>query len=301
MELILVTGMALNKSRPVRRRRPKQAKTGDAPRENAGEQYHLKAIARALDVLECFTDERPNLNLKEIGQITTLPESSLFRILLTLESRGYLKQNPDGSYTLPARLLFGKLQERAEHVRRVVRPWLQKLASRFDETASLAYLYGDRIQALDTVETFHEIRMTNKPGRVLPPHCSSLGKAITASQEPALIDRILETYGLYGRTAKTIVDRQSLLAEFAEIRRRGYAIDREETVLGGVCVGAAIVVEGTPVTSALSVSTPLVRINEAREREIIKAVIETAQLAAQDFRNSNRRLEAAVGNEMVPA
>ena len=297
---MLVKGMALDRTRPIRRRRPKQAKTSETPKGRAGEQYHLKAIARALDVLECFSDERPNLNLKEIGQIMALPESSLFRILLTLESRGYLKQNPDGSCTLPARLLFGKLQERAEHLRRVVRPWLQKLASRFDETASLAYLYGDRIQALDTVETFHTIRMTNKPGRVLPPHCSSLGKAITAPQEPALIDRILETYGLYGRTAKTIVDRQSLLAEFAEIRRRGYALDREETVLGGVCVGAAIVVEGSPVASALSVSTPLVRMNEMREQQIIQAVIETAYLAAQDLRIGSR-IEASLGGQKVPA
>lgn len=270
---------------PQRRRRPKHTMAAEGPKRS-GEQYHLKAIARALDVLECFSDERPNLNLKEIGRVMALPESSLFRILLTLESRGYLKQNADGSYTLPARLLFGKLQERADRVRQVVRPHLQKLASRFDETASLAYLYGDRVQALDTVETFHAIRMTNKPGRVLPPHCSSLGKAITAFQEPALVDRILETYGLYGRTEKTIVDRQSLLAEFAEIRRRGYAVDREETVAGGVCVGAAIAVDGSPVTTALSVSTPLVRMNKVREQEIIQAVLETSRVAAQDLRRS---------------
>jgi len=247
---------------------------------DSGEQYHLKAITRTLDVLECFSDERPNLSLKEIGELVDLPESSLFRILLTLESRGYLKQNSDGSYCLPPKLLFGKLYERAERARILVRPFLQQLASRFDETASLAYLYGDRIQALDTVETFHEIRMTNKPGRVLPPHCSSLGKAITAFQEPALINRILETYGLYRRTERTVVDRQALLAEFEEVRKRGYAVDREETVVGGVCIGAAITANGHPVSLAISVSTPLVRMSPAREEEITAAVLETARLAA---------------------
>lgn len=267
-----------------RRRRPKHSVSASGGGRESGEQYHLKAITRALDVLECFSDERPNLSLKEIGEFVDLPESSLFRILLTLESRGYLTQNPDGSYCLPPKLLFGKLHDRAERARAIVRPHLQQLASRFDETASLAYLFGDRIQALDTVETFHAIRMTNKPGRVLPPHCSSLGKVITAFQEPGLINRILETYGLYRRTEKTVVDRQALLSEFEEIRRRGYAVDREETVLGGVCIGAAITVDQAPVSLALSLSTPLVRMTPEREQEIISAVLETARLAALDLR-----------------
>jgi len=268
-----------------RRRRPKHSVSTQHARES-GEQYHLKAITRALDVLECFSDERSNLGLKEISELMDLPESSLFRILLTLENRGYLTQNADGSYCLPPKLLFGKLHDRAERARIIVRPFLQQLASRFDETASLAYLFGDRIQALDTVETFHEIRMTNKPGRVLPPHCSSLGKVITAFQDAQQIDRILETYGLYRRTENTVVDRQALLAEFEATRKRGYAVDREETVMGGVCIGAAITVDKSPVTLALSLSTPLVRMTPAREQEIIGAVLESARLAALELRRS---------------
>jgi len=277
--------MALRKKTVVlqRRRRPKHAPAGPGHARGSGEQYHQKAIARALDVLECFTDESPDLNLKDIARLVELPESSLFRILLTLENRGYLTQNSDGSYSLPPKLLLGRLQERAERLRQLVRPFLQKLASRSDETASTAYLFRDHILALDTVDTFHEIRMTNKPGRVLPPHCSSLGKAITAFQEPPLIDRLLENYGLYRRTEKTIVDRQALLSELQEIRRRGFAVDREETVTGGVCIGAPITVDGMHVSAALSVSTPLVRMTAAREQEITEAVVQTARAAAVEW------------------
>jgi DNA-binding IclR family transcriptional regulator len=274
--------MALKQKSSVtqRRRRPKRAAAGDGQPRESGEQYHLKAIARALDVLECFTDERPDLSLKDIGRLIELPESSLFRILLTLESRGYLMQRPDGSYCLPPKLLLGKLHDRAERLRDAVHPFLQKLASRFDETASVAYLFGDHIHAVDTVETFHEIRMTNKPGRVLPPHCSSLGKAITAYQTSPQIDRILETYGLYRRTDKTVVDRQALLTEFADIRERGFAVDREETVLGGVCIGAPITTDGAGVSAAMSLSTPIVRMTDDRERAITEGVIEAARAAA---------------------
>ncbi len=260
---------------PSRRRRPKQ-------RQQSGpaEQYHLRAIHRALDVLDAFTDQHPELTLRDLSVLLRVPESSLFRTLLTLESRDYLVQKPDGAYSLPPKLLYGRVHERAERLREQMRPYLQKLARRFDETASLAYLFGERIQVLDTVETFQEVRLTNKPGRVLPPHCSSLGKAITAFQPPELMDRILEVYGLFRRTEKTIVDRQALLAEFEQIRQRGYAVDREESVAGGMCIGAPLTRDGRHVVASISMSVPMVRMSPEREQEIARAVVETAREAA---------------------
>lgn len=266
-----------------RRRRPKRAATASAQVGDSGAQYHLRGISRALDVLECFDDARPERTLKEICDDIGLPESSLFRILLTLHSRGYLVQNPDGAYTLAPKILLGRLHERAERVRGVLRPHLQKLAGRFDETASSAYLFQDRIQVLDSVETFHSIRMTNKPGRVLPPHASSLGKAITAFQKAELIERILEVYGLVPRTARTVCDRQALIAEFEHIRAAGYAVDREESVPGGICIAAAISLDSGSVIAAVSVSTPAVRMSPERELDITRAVLDTARVAAHDL------------------
>src|SRR2546430_7756589 len=89
-----------------RRRRPKPKVNAEGDSREAGEQYHLRAIARALDVLDCFTDDAPELNLKDIGEAVQFPESSLFRILLTLEGKGYLVQNPNGTYCLPPKILL---------------------------------------------------------------------------------------------------------------------------------------------------------------------------------------------------
>ncbi len=274
-------------TKPARRRRPKRRKPGAAP---AAELYQSKAVSRALDVMECFTDQTPVLSLKEISRLISLPESSLFRILVTLESRGYLHQNADGSYQLTPRVLFGRLYERAQRLREVARPFLQRLASRFDETASLAYLFEDKIQVLDTVESLHIIRFTNKAGRVLPPHCSSLGKAITAYQPPEVAERILEAYGLYRRTERTIVDRETLLEEFERIRRDGYACDREESVPGGVCFGAPVRTGESRVVAAVSVSIPVVRLTPERESEIIDAV-----------REAGREIAVALESNAAPA
>jgi DNA-binding IclR family transcriptional regulator len=250
----------------------------------AADQYQLKAITRGLEVLDCFADEQANLNLKEIAKQVNSPESSLFRILLTLKSHGYLLQNEDGSYRLPDKLLYGRVYERAERFRLAIRPYLQELTTRFDETATVAYRYGDQVRVLDTVGTFHEIRMTNRPGRVLPPHCSSLGKTIAAFQDPSFAERMLENYGLYRRTEHTIVDRRALFEEYATIRERGYAFDREETTLGGICVGAPIPDPAGRVVGAISVSSPLVRMTPSREQEIASTLVHTAKQIANSLR-----------------
>jgi DNA-binding IclR family transcriptional regulator len=153
---------------------------------------------------------------------------------------------------------------------------MERLVNAFNETASLAFLFDDRIHVLDCMETFHEIRMTNKIGRVLPPHCSALGKAITAFQERPLADRMLEVYGLTPRTERTITDRQRLFEEFSTIRENGIACDREESIRGGVCYAAAIRVDDRPVKAAISVSTPTTRLDTKREKEVRAAVLEAA-------------------------
>ncbi len=259
---------------PRRRRRPKAAKKTEI--HAAGQAYHSKAIGRALDVLECFEDEQTSLSLMEISQQIGLPESSLFRVLLTLESRGYLRQNADGSYRLTLRVLYGKARERSDIIRELMRPYLRTLASQFNETASLGHVVEDRIHVLDSINALHEMRIINLPGRVLPPHCSSLGKSITAFQQPELIDRILEVYGLYRRTPQTIIDRQAVMREYELVRLNGYAMDREEATEGGICIGVPIRLDGSTVRSAISVSAPSSRMTAEREKEILEGLLSTA-------------------------
>jgi len=258
----------------VQRRRPKRSESGLD--KDGSERYLSKAIGRALDVLDLFPDENCFLNLKEISVQMSLPESSLFRILVTLQDRAYLTQDSSGCYRLAHKVLFGKVRDRASVLKDRANPILRDLASRFNETASIAYLFETRIQVLDSVDTFHEVCIINKPGRVLPPHCSSLGKAIAAFQDPATCDEILGVYGLIRRTPHTVTDRQQLFAMFDEIRRSGYAVDREEASEGGICVAAPIRSGQKRVIASVSLSTPVARMTPEREKATIEAVIKAA-------------------------
>jgi DNA-binding IclR family transcriptional regulator len=261
-----------------RRRTPQWALSEDAkksPRDNQEDRYHSRTIERALDVLDAFGFSNSPHSLKEIRSITDQPESSLYRVLTTLQKRNYLLQNRDGTYQLTRKVLYGRTLDMAERLRELARPMLEELGRRFDETVSLSYFFTDYIQVLDTVETFHPIRVTNRAGRIIPPHCSSMGKAILAYQDNETADRMLETYGLNRRTEYSITDRESLRKEVEKVRVEGYAVDREESMLGGICLGAPIFCNGT-VIGALSVSTPAQRMNATREEAVRQGVIEAA-------------------------
>jgi DNA-binding IclR family transcriptional regulator len=265
----------------ARRRKPKvNAKSPISPEVAQTTEYHSKAIGRALEVMDYFTDAKTNLSLTELCTLSGFPESSLFRILSTLENYRYLQRNSDGSYQLAPKVLFGTLYDRAEQVKEIVRPFLQHLNHRFDETVSLAFLFGDKVQVIDVVEAFHVIRAVNVVGRVLPPHCSSLAKAITAFQSPERINRIVQVYGLPPHTEKTITDRLTLMAEYEQIRRQGWSREIEESAQGRCCYGAPLIDAQGNCIAAISVSSPTIRITPERETEIIQELVKVAREAS---------------------
>jgi DNA-binding IclR family transcriptional regulator len=236
----------------------------------------MGSIERAVDVLNCF-DGQMQLSVRDVAMRLDLPETALSRVLLTLAKSECLQRHVDGTYQLAPKLAFGWLAHVANRLRDVARPELEQLATRFNETTSLAYLFEERIHVLDSIEGFDGLRVSQKVGRLLPPHCSSLGKAITAFQDRALAERILEGYGLFPRTAKTIVERHRLFKEFHEIRKTGVACDREESMTGGVSFAAALRMDGRAVVAAVSVSTPVTRMSEEREQGIQSALVDAAR------------------------
>jgi DNA-binding IclR family transcriptional regulator len=279
----------------TRRRRTKLSANSKASNEiSAPPEHYSKSIGRAIQILEYFTDPESSLSMTEIAKLSDIPEASLFRILSTLEHHRYLSRNVDGSYSLTSKVMFGTLYEHAEEVRQKIHPLLVNLNHRFDETVSLAYMFGDKIQVIDVLEGFKEIRATNTRGKLLPPHCSSMAKAITAYQPRERLDRIIQAYGLVRFTEKTIVDRLSLNAEYEKIRRNGWSVEREESSAGICCFGAPIFNEKHHAVAAISVMCPLNRVTPELEKEIIAELLDTVQSASQLLQSKTLETQPAM-------
>jgi ribose transport system substrate-binding protein len=72
--------------------------------------YHIPVLSRALDVLEYLQTQKASASLEELYRETRFSKTTIYRILRTLEHRGYLAHQDDGRYRLvsrPSKLRFG--------------------------------------------------------------------------------------------------------------------------------------------------------------------------------------------------
>jgi len=240
-----------------------------------------RSLALGLKILDQLRVEGRGYSLTQIAAFTHLGKASLLRLLRTLEGLGYIAREVNGNYRLEVECLVIGVQEQLRALRRVARRFCQALQDRCGETVSMAYLFDDHIRVVEVLESPQHIRMSNFAGRILQPYASSLAKSIAAFQDEALIQTLLDVYGIYRSTKYTLVDQLAIQNEFAAVRSRGYAEDKEETVEGGYCLGAPIHNSEAKVIAALSVSSPKFRVTPEFVETFPARLMETAGQISQ--------------------
>ena len=140
--------------------------------------YIIQSVSHALDVLEQFSGEHDELGVTELSKRLKLHKNNVFRLLATLESRGYIEQNKaTENYRLGIRCLqLGQTYVTQMGLLRQARPIIETLAQAAAETAFVAVLRKACVVPLDAVEADRPVRMTSRVGEALPLHCTAAGK-----------------------------------------------------------------------------------------------------------------------------
>jgi IclR family acetate operon transcriptional repressor len=130
---------------------------------------------------------------------------------------------------------------------------------------------------LEVVESEHALRMCERKGGWDYAHASALGKAILAFSPPAIVDSFLESGALPKLTSRTLTDAKALRDELQKTRRRGYALEREESRMDASCVAAAIYGTDGFAIAGISISGPVSRFNPSKDKRIATVLTEAAQ------------------------
>ncbi|MCS7026856.1 MAG: IclR family transcriptional regulator [Bryobacteraceae bacterium] len=243
-----------------------------------------RALAKGLDLLEVLRVESHPCALRDLAAAIGLGKASTLRLLKTLIAAGFVASDGQGRYALNGRWVSGASQVWIRRLSEAALPEMRRLNEDLAETVSLAALYGDHIRVVETLESPRHIRMSNYRDRILPPNASSLGKAITAFQEPEVQARLLSVYGIYRQTKRTITDPVEIRQHLARIRDRGWAYEMEETVPGGCCFASPIVLPSEPVRSAISVSLPVDRLTTALRKRLPAMLTNAAENISKALR-----------------
>lgn len=233
----------------------------------------LEGVDRALRVLTLLGQRGDGWTLDELASETTLPKSSLHRLLTALKTRGFAVQPaPNGPYLLgPAALevAFG-FHEKLD-VPILVAPLMQDLVDTYNETIHLAVLSGGDVVYIDKREGTHPFRMSSTIGGRNPAYRTGVGKALLAHTlvDRAAVDQYVTDYGpLVAQTPMTKRSSKALNAELELTRSRGFALDLEENEPGVHCAAIAVTLgTGRPV-AAVSVTAPTMRITRDQLQDI---------------------------------
>ncbi len=235
-----------------------------------------QAALRAIRLLKLFTPEKPELALAEVSRLAALNKTTAHRLLQALHSESMLDRNPsNGAYRLgPGLMAMGVQALSSNDLRRRARPLLQRLAEESGETATLEVPMDDTMLILDEVTGGHFVGAAGNVGTRWPMHATSTGKALIAFDEQG-VERLGER--LLSLTPRTITERNELLEQLWEIRRRGFAetVDELEDGFSGV---AAVVRDGTgQVLGALSICGPTQRLSAGRRASFGAALCSAAE------------------------
>lgn len=225
----------------------------------------ISAVVKASDVLDCFTAEEPTLTLAQISAKIDLPKSSVLNLLRTLEYCGLLDRNDESkTYCLGYKTLtfrYTKLQ--ALPIVQHALPFLEDIQQSTGKIVYFVANVGGQALYLDAVYPGRRMTKYSVCGRVLPLHCTSVGKAILAYLPQEEVDAILDRWGMEPRTPQTITSREAMYEELRKIREQGYAVDNEEETPGVRCIGVPIRnLDGYP-TGAISISGTVLSITDS--------------------------------------
>ncbi len=241
----------------------------------------IGSVQRAIDILNLFGTQNPELGTTEIARALGLHKSTTSSLVSTLAANDFLSQNPDTrKYRLGLKLVeraFAMLDQ--VEIRQIAYPHLQELRNQWNETVNLAILDGPDMVYVERMLGTKALGMRSEVGRRAPAHCTGLGKAILSCLPLAKVKAFVAHYGLPSITLKTITDPQTFFEELDKTRECGYALDDEENEIGGRCVAVPVFDHtGNPVAS-VSVSAPTARLPleevpqvGARVRETAKAI-----------------------------
>jgi len=242
--------------------------------------YIVQSVDRALDILESFDYNDEELGVTELANRLKLHKNNVFRLLATLEVRGYIEQDrKTGNYRLGIKT-FEIANVFLHHLglRRQARPILEDLVDRCDETAYLAVLDGPDVIYILMHETSQTVRIVPRLGRRLPVHCTAAGKAQVAFESADRLRLIFRESPLPKLTEKTITNYEAFREHLRDVAKSGFAVDNEEFEAGVRCIAAPVKDYSHKVVASVGLSGPLSRFSLERiEKELAPLVKEAGE------------------------
>ncbi|KVD74520.1 IclR family transcriptional regulator [Burkholderia sp. ABCPW 14] len=250
-----------------------QAKPGDS---------YVQSFARGLAVIRAFDAEHPEQTLTEVAAATGLTRAGARRILLTLQTLGYVEADGRLFRLTPKILDLGFAYLTSMPFWNLAEPVMEQLSARIHESCSAAVLDRTEIVYVLRVPTHKIMTINLSIGSRLPAYCTSMGRVLLASLDDAALDDTLAQSTLRAYTPRTLTDPAALKDAIAQVRGQGWAIVDQELEAGLISLSAPIRNRRGHVIAAMNISGNAQRHSTKQMvKTFLDPLLEAAQTVSQ--------------------
>jgi len=238
--------------------------------------YIIPSLKNSISILEILSNNS-ELTLQEISSKTSIPKTTVFRILYTLEQEGVIEKRED-KYKIGFFIIkLGMAALSKMELRNIAIPFLYDLSIKLGETSHLAVLSDRKSLIIEVCDSPHPLKISSRPGTMVSLHCSATGKVLlvfTIGCEN--IDKYFSDIELEKRTEKTITSISELKKEAQKILNQGFAVDNEEYYDNVRCLAAPIKNAFGKTVAAIGITATTFRFKPEMIPYVSKEVTKTA-------------------------
>ena len=245
---------------------------------NNMKRYGAPSVKKAFEILGVLSTSKEGLGVSEIARGLNMAKSTVHGMTSTLKELGAVMRDPQTKrYRLGLTLFaLGRLTYSQIDLKTLARSIMEELMEKTQASVFLGILNWEHVTVLDIVESRQDLKITAPIGTTIPLFAGAVGKVFLASMEEKQAEKIIQSKGLTRFTKNTIVDPKLYYQELSSVKKKGYAVDDEEYILGVRAVASPIVGLGQ-LMAAIWVVGFKASLNEKKIKTIIKATKEAAE------------------------
>jgi len=250
-------------------------------------ELRVHAVERAFDLLETLDRIGHPLTLTEVSRKLRIPKSSAYYLIQTLIARGYMQRIPGSrQYASGLRVFdFHGVSTMEDGLKRASAQHIRGLSAALRMTVQTAVLKAGEGVIIDKAAWPIDRWGGSWVGHHFYLHCTAQGKALIAWLTDEEIGKLFLNLKLAKFNSKTITSLDQLKEPLADIRKKGYALNDEEHILGIRAIGAPVFSHVGNVVASVSVRGSTAEIPYEQVESLAREIIRTTHLISRDFQN----------------